>query len=142
LILGTGKLEAKLKQLVAQLQLAHRVQFLGHVDHRRLPTYLQLSDVFVRPSRSEGLGSSFLEAMAAGLPVVATPVGGIPDFLHDGQTGLFCKLNDAVDLSQQIKRLLADQSLRERVITNGKNIVAQRYDWNMIASNIGELLRV
>jgi glycosyltransferase involved in cell wall biosynthesis len=85
LILGTGNLESNLKLKTSNLQLTGRVAFLGYIAHEKLPEYLHASDIFVRASRSEGLGISFLEAMAAGVPVVATPVGGIPDFLFSAR---------------------------------------------------------
>src|SRR3989344_3590085 len=81
LSVGSGPLEAELKLLVKSYKLEGRIVWLGFVPNNELPNYLAASDAFVRPSLSEGLGISFLEAMAAGLPVVATPVGGIPDFL-------------------------------------------------------------
>src|SRR3989338_7534047 len=88
LIVGTGELEDALKRIAADLGHAHRVHFLGHLSQDDIPPYLWASDVFCRPSLSEGLGNAFLEAMAAGVPVIGTPVGGIPDFLKDGETGL------------------------------------------------------
>jgi glycosyltransferase involved in cell wall biosynthesis len=72
-----------LEFLASKLNLDDRVIFLGNVSHDRLPKYLAVSDVFCRPSISEGLGNVFLEAMAAKVPVIATSVGGIPDFLED-----------------------------------------------------------
>jgi len=82
LICGVGPLESSLKLAANRYMLNDRVRFLGHIPHTKLPRYLHGSDIFCRPSLSEGMGSSFIEAMAAGLPVIATPVGGIPDFLH------------------------------------------------------------
>ncbi|MFH1178586.1 MAG: glycosyltransferase, partial [bacterium] len=79
-ILGIGPLENSLKLLVSSLQLQNRVQFLGFISQAKIPKYLHEADIFVRPSLSEGMGSSFVEAMAVGLPVIATQVGGIPDF--------------------------------------------------------------
>ena len=81
LIVGGGYLESNLKLKVQNAKLEDRVKFLGFVPHEKLPPYLWASDIFVRPSLSEGMGNSFIEAMAAGLPVVGTPVGGITDFL-------------------------------------------------------------
>ena len=62
--------------------------FLGHIEPEKVYEYLAEADIFVLPPRSEGLGSSFLEAMGAGLPVIATPVGGIPDFLKRWRNGV------------------------------------------------------
>ncbi len=81
LILGSGGLESNLKLKTSNLKLTNRIRFVGYIPHEQLPSYLHAADIFCRPSLSEGMGISFVEAMAAGLPVVATPVGGIPDFL-------------------------------------------------------------
>ena len=110
-----------------------------------MPQYLSAADVFARPSLSEGLGSAFLEAMAAGLPVIGTAVGGIPDFLkdpstHSGQaTGLFCNVNDPWDLAEKIKTLLTDRELRTKLIDNGRKLVAEKYDWDIIAEKFEEI---
>ena len=100
---------------------------------------MKISDVFVRSSRSEGLGSSFLEAMSAGVPVIGTRVGGIPDFLKDRETGLFCKTDNPVDLSKQISRILTDEELRAKVIKNGRSLVVENYDWDKITKSFKEL---
>lgn len=136
LILGTGPLEHSLKLLVASYQLQNRVFFLGHIDYTNIPKYLAISDIFTRPSLSEGMGNSFIEAMAAGVPVVGTPVGGIPDFLRHEETGLFCAVHDPKSIAKQSMRLLDDQALRARVIVNAQKMVAERYDWNTIAEQM------
>lgn len=145
LILGIGPDEAMLRKLAYEMGVEDRVQFLGQVLHEEMPKYLKISDIFIRPSRSEGLGNSFLEAMAAGLPVVATPVGGIPDFLFDPDqdpdkepTGLFASINDPESIARQVKRLIADPALRNRLFMNGKTLVAEKYDWSLIAKNMKE----
>lgn len=145
LILGIGPDEATLRALADELKVSDRVKFLRQVDHKEMPKYLAVSDIFIRPSRSEGLGNSFLEAMAAGLPVIATPVGGIPDFLFDPEknpdhepTGLFCKVDDPVSIATQVKRILDDSTLRAHLITNGKKLVTEKYDWNLIARDMHE----
>src|SRR3989344_5242427 len=84
-IIGSGSLEDSLKKEAALF--GERVQFLGEKSHQEISRELRDSDVFCRPSLSEGLGNSFLEAMYAGVPIVGTNVGGIPDFLVDGETG-------------------------------------------------------
>ena len=83
LIIGVGPLGKKLKKLVKKLKIQDRVLFLGLVPPDEVPKYLAISDVFVRPSISEGFGNVFVEAMAVGVPIIGTPVGGIPDFLID-----------------------------------------------------------
>lgn len=138
-IVGSGKLENKLKKLAGELKIEQRVIFIGWVDFERVFDYYALADVFARPSLSEGQGVSFIEAMAMGLPIVATPVGGIPDFLIDGETGLFCQISDPVDLAEKIKLLLTDSELYAKIQRNAFALVRQKYDWNIIARRMNNL---
>ena len=135
-ILGGGPDKDKLRKLAQELKVEDAVEFFGHIEPEKIPDYLGKADVFVRPSRSEGLGSSFLEAMAEGLPIIGTPVGGIPDFLNDGETGLFCKVDDPKDLAEKIKRLLSNDSLYKKLSQNGRALVLKNYDWNSIANKM------
>lgn len=139
-IAGIGELEAELKQCAVSLNLSDRVHFLGNVNHSELSKYLWASDVFCRPSLSEGLGNAFLEAMAAGVPIVGTNIGGIPDFLKDGETGLFCKVNDPKDIAHQIKRILDDPALAEKLRVNGKKLVEEKYNWEVISEKMKNIL--
>lgn len=140
LILGSGEDEGVLKTLVDTLKLQSRVVFKGNVSHAELPTLLQSADVFIRPSRSEGLGNAFLEAMAAGLPVIGTPVGGIPDFLLDGETGIFCQPNDPSSIVNAVHRL-QDAALRETIVSQSYKLVVGKYDWESVARKMEALLQ-
>jgi glycosyltransferase involved in cell wall biosynthesis len=137
-IIGIGPLESELKLKVKSLQLEARVKFLGLIKHEDIPDYLHVSDIFIRPSLSEGMGNSFIEAMATGIPVIATPVGGIVDFLNDGETGLFCKVKDPASIAEQVKRLMGNKDLREKIVTSARKMVSEKYDWNLIAQNMKE----
>jgi len=142
LILGVGPDENSLKLLVKNLKLENRVLFLGQINQADLPKYLAVADIFIRPSLSEGLGISFLEAMAAGLPVIATPVGGIVDFLRDlsagsGQaTGLFCKVNNPESIAEKVKIYLGNKELTEKIKINAKEMVIKNYNWDLIAKKM------
>jgi glycosyltransferase involved in cell wall biosynthesis len=154
LILGTGKDEKDLKRKAKNLKLDDRILFLGQVDHKDLLKYLQISDVFIRPSLSEGLGNSFLEAMAAGLPVIATPVGGIPDFLvpvemsprvplgdYKAPTGLFCEVRSPKSVAEKIKFILdpANENLKNQIIANAQQLVQENYNWDKIAQKMRDI---
>ncbi len=141
LILGSGPEEQNLKNLASELGVADKVDFLGHVEPDEVPSYLLQSTIFARASRSEGLGNSFLEAMAAGLPVIGTNVGGIPDFLRDGETGLFVKVDDPKDLAEKLDRLSRDRNLREKLIANGKRLVSEKYTWDIIAAKMRNIFK-
>jgi glycosyltransferase involved in cell wall biosynthesis len=140
LLVGDGEQKRELLGLARALGIKERVIFAGSVERSvLLPKYLKISDVFVRPSLSEGLGNAFLEAMAASIPVIGTPVGGIPDFLKDEETGLFCEVGNPEDIAQKIEKLVFDDSLRKRIIENGLELVKEKYDWGFIAAQYIEL---
>ncbi len=139
--IGSGHLESELKALAAELKVEDRVTFIGYIPQKELPPYLHVADIFVRPSLSEGLGNSFLEAMAAGIPVIATPVGGIPDFLVDGQTGLFCEVNNPQSVAQKVEKLIKDKESRDYIVKNAREMVVARYDWKNISSQMLALFK-
>ncbi len=138
-IIGTGPLADILEAKARALSCAERIHFSGEVPYENLPGYLSMADVFVRPSLSEGLGTAFLEAMAVGVPVVGTAVGGIPDFLRDGETGVFCRPRDPQSVAVAIERILSDEMLRERIVTNAHALVNERYQWQQIAEQFRNL---
>lgn len=142
-ILGSGPDEEKLKDLTGISGLSNEIVFLGHIDPEVVYVYLANADIFVRPSRSEGLGSSFLEAMGAGLPIIGTPVGGIPDFLKDPSevgedkaTGLFTKVNDPKDLAGKIMMLINNENLAQKIAWNGKNLTLSEYSWDNVVGKM------
>lgn len=141
LVLGTSMDEAKLYELVKHLRLEREVLILGYISHQDLPKYLKISDVFVRASHSEGSGRSLLEAMAAGLPVIGANVGGISDFLADGETGLYSKVEDENDLAEKILFLLDNEDLRRKLIRQGKNLAIREYSWDDIARRMDEIFK-
>lgn len=136
-IIGDGELEKSLKKLAERIGLEDQrtVIFAGAVSNDVVYSQLHQADVFVRPSISEGLGNAFLEAMAMNVPVVATNVGGISDFLTDGETGLFCT-HDPKDIADKILRVLNDPALSERLRTNARKMVEEKYAWNTIAEKM------
>jgi glycosyltransferase involved in cell wall biosynthesis len=147
-ILGSGSLEKELKQKALSSNLEARTYFLGFITQDNLPKYLKSCDIFIRPSLSEGFGNSFIEAMACKIPVIATPVGGIPDFLIDpakplqsgreAQTGYFCEPENPESVAETIKRVLTDPN-RNQVVENAFNMVKQKYNWNLIAEQMKEI---
>lgn len=146
ILCGEGPLLDTLQQQAKDLGVRERIVFLGNMSRDLLPSYLHASDIFIRPSLSEGLGSSFLEAMAAGLPVIATPVGGIPDFLFDIEeygdkaTGVFCAVHNPESIAFAVKRLIQDVGMRQRISQNGRTLVLEKYDWDMVARSMKETL--
>ncbi|OGG80372.1 hypothetical protein A3A39_04270 [Candidatus Kaiserbacteria bacterium RIFCSPLOWO2_01_FULL_54_13] len=143
LIAGDGEDREKLGMIAKKSGVAGRVVFLGHINHAGLPLYFKVSDIFVRPSIIEGMGSAFVEAFAAGIPVVATPVGGIPDFLFDPDrnpdyepTGLFCNVRDPESIARAVKRYMNDPVLTARIVKNARALAEEKYDWNLITRDM------
>lgn len=140
-VIGSGPLRSALSDLAADLQLSGIVDFVGAVHHDELPVWLARATVFARPSLSEGLGSAFLEAMAAGAAVVASPVGGIPDIVHHGSTGLLCDPHDPVSIADAIVQLMVDRPLHDRIVAEAAAMVTAKYDWAAIAQQMSRLYR-
>jgi glycosyltransferase involved in cell wall biosynthesis len=111
LLVGGGELENAVREQVAQLGLENRVCFLG--IRADVADILNASDMFVLSSRWEGNPMSVMEAMASGLPVVSTAVGGVPELVRDGETGLLVPSEDAGALAQAIQALVDDSARRQ-----------------------------
>lgn len=138
LIIGVGEEEQNLRTLARSVGCRDRVKFFGYVPQDEIPLFLAVSDVFVRPSRSEGFGNSFIEAMAAGLPVVATPVGGIPDFIDDKETGVFCRPDNPKSVASAVREIVENPALREKIIRQGKDRAVTRYGWEVVVKDMKE----
>ena len=134
--LGDGKERGALITLSERCAVADRVRLLPFVTHEELPIYLQLADVFVRPSRSEGMGNAFIEAMMSKTPVVGTAVGGIPDFLTDNETGLIAMSDNPKSIAEKIMLLLEDHALRAAVVERAFILTRERYGWDRIAHDM------
>jgi phosphatidylinositol alpha-1,6-mannosyltransferase len=144
-VLGTGPEEANLKKLAARLGVESRVDFLGYVSQEKIPEYLHKADVFIRPSRSEGMGNSFIEAMAAGLPVVATQEGGIADFLFDAKlnpdkaaTGWAVRKDSPEQIAQAVQTILGNPEAARQVTEHARAMVKENYDWDLVAKEMRE----
>lgn len=120
LLLGSGPQKQDLMQQAKDL---NNVFFMSKQDD--MGTWFASANLLVHPSQSEGLGAVILEAMVAGLPVVATNVGGIPDLIESEHTGLLIQPGDAQSLADAIERMAADQQLRQQLQANAKQKIKQ-----------------
>jgi glycosyltransferase involved in cell wall biosynthesis len=138
-VAGNGNLREELIRQIKSLNLESRVTLLGFVDHKELPSLSRACDIFIRPSLSEGFGNSFVEAMVVGLPVIATPVGGIVDFLVDKKTGFMCKPNDPKSIIEAIEFILKNKDVVELVKENAYKMVKEKYDWGVVARQMRDI---
>lgn len=138
LIIGVGSQRQSLVNLASQLGVSGKINFLGEIAHEQLPDFLNTGSIFVGPSLQEGLGVAFLEAMACGLAVIGTRVGGIPDLIEDDVNGLLVKPADPAVLAAAISKLLKDNQLREKFSANSANLI-KNFFWDMIVKKVAGL---
>jgi glycosyltransferase involved in cell wall biosynthesis len=138
IVIGKGEEGCSLQKQAERLGLQKRVKFLGFVPQKEIPKYFSVCDIFIRPSRSEGFGNSFIEAMAARLPVIATPVGGIPDFIDDKQTGVFCAPDNPQSIVLSVRMLIENPKLKDYIVENAFRRVSEKYSWDLVAKQMKE----
>ncbi|MBW1921355.1 MAG: glycosyltransferase family 4 protein, partial [Deltaproteobacteria bacterium] len=147
LVIGSGPEKARLVKLAEILNVQDSVVFKKEIPQEELPDYYCVADVVVLPSihtrkgETEGLGVVLLEAMACGVPVVGSNVGGIPDIIKHGETGLLAAEKDPEDLADKILKLVDDKRLRKRVIENGLKLVRENFSWDVIAEKFLQVYR-
>ena len=140
LIGGTGRLEASLRELAANLGVADRVRFLGFVPDEELPSLYSAVDLFVLPSEYEGFGIVFMEAMACGTPVIGTDVGGVPTAIDDGETGYLVPKDGVDELAERTGEILHDPGAYDRLASNAREW-AEDHDWKIIAARVEDVYR-
>jgi len=132
----------EIKDIVKNKEFSERIRFLGEVtDKEQKQQILRMSDIFVLPSYSEGCPLSVLEAMTAGLPVVVTPVGALPEILKDGENGFFTKLGDHKELKDKIYSLAINPALRNIMGENNRKLIRSKLDINIIIVQLSEIFR-
>lgn len=148
LIYGVGHDEAKLRALAKELKVEPRVRFMGQAGHAELPGILSACDIFIRPSRSEGMGNSFIEAMAVGLPVIGTQEGGIADFLFDEKrnpevkpTGFAVDTNSPEQIAHTVEHILKDPVRTKETALRGREQAVLRYGWDRIAGEMRQVFK-
>lgn len=131
LLVGEGTLRPKFERIAAELGILDSVEFLGL--RRDIPNLLQQAWGFVQPSRWEGMPNALLEAMACGLPCVATRVSGSEDIITDGINGLLVEPEEPVELAQALRRMIEDQNLAQRLAQEARATVLRDYQLSVIA---------
>jgi glycosyltransferase involved in cell wall biosynthesis len=143
LIVGGGSDERMLKELTQELHLEDRVIFTGQVTRDVVTKYRKAADIFVAPSRSEGLGNAFLSAMASRLPVVATQEGGLAEFIFDTKhnptkepTAWVVSKDSPEQIAEAVKDILNNPEKVQKVTGTARKMVEEQYDWDMIAKEM------
>ena len=144
-LVGDGPDEADLKKLAEELGVVNRVLFTGRVERSQVTAYRKNADIFVGPSRSEGLGNAFLSAMASRLPVIATQEGGIADFLFDAKrnpdketTGWAVDRDRPEQIAEAVNDILAHPEQAKKVGEQARAMVLRSYEWGAITKDMCE----
>lgn len=136
-IAGEGSLRNSLEQDVGRLGIAGNVSFLGWRED--LPSVLRSWSIFVLPSLDEGFGVAALEAMASGLPVVASDVGGLRELMQDGETGFLVPPEAPAEFAKKIRLLLENQELREKMGSAGRNRAEEDFSISTMVKKTADL---
>jgi len=148
-IVGRGEEMCALKQLTDELGIQQFVDFMGFVPDAALPDIYAESDIFIMLSREipdrldiiEGFGISFLEASAAGLPVIAGNSGGVSDAVLDGQTGVLVSPEDLTMVEKTLEFMLREPEAAGRMGRAGREWVEQEMSWDMVASRMSSAMQ-
>ena len=139
-VIGSGPQEPMLKALTQQLNLSERVDFIGAIAHSKIPNYLQDSDVFILSSASEGRPNVLLEAMAAGLPVIASDIEGVRELIQNGKTGLLFDVGDPGHLAKKMELLIADSHARGMLGRGARNFIIENdLKWDCTAARYARI---
>jgi glycosyltransferase involved in cell wall biosynthesis len=138
LIVGDGPLRNNLGEYAEELQLSSKIVFTG--QQKDIASLLQLADFLVLPSvEREGLGIALIEAMAAGLPVIGTRLGGIPEVIEENVNGLLFAPGNSEELAAAIEKLIADHAIREKMGPMGRKIYEEKFTAAKMVTNIESL---
>jgi glycogen synthase len=140
-IVGNGEQKSYLQKLVKMLNLESSVEFLGFVSNERISSLFAEADIYVQPSLYEPFSIAILEAMGAGLPLVVSRVGGIPELVINKKDGLVVDPCDTSQLSQALITLLSNSSLRKLYGDSGKDKVINSLSWEKIAEKTLEIYK-
>ena len=143
LAVGEGNDEQKLKALSEELGVKDRVIFTGRVDRSVVTLYRRAGDIFVAPSRSEGLGNAFISALASRLPLIATQVGGMADYVFDEKhnpdkqpTAWVVDPEEPDQIADKVKEIIANPEKTKQISNHARKMVEEKYDWDNIAKDM------
>jgi glycosyltransferase involved in cell wall biosynthesis len=135
ILVGDGKERENLENLTKILGLSDCVTFVGMIPHKKIPDYMDLADIFVLPSLSEGFPIVIPEAMAGGLPIVATRVGGVPDIIEDGVNGYMVEPGNFQEMANKIISILENQPLK-CLISKNNRMKVEEFEWKKIVNQL------
>lgn len=140
-IIGEGNEKESLRELSAELGIKDKIKFIGHVDNsRKVIPYYQEASVFVLPSLNEGMSNAMLEALASGLPILATDTGGTRELVENGENGFIIRMKDSRDIAEKIEILIKDEELRQKMAQKSRE-KALEMSWETVAKKYCEIYK-
>lgn len=139
-IIGDGDERKKLEIQISELGIKDKVFFTGAVEHQNVYKYYQEASAFVLPSLNEGMSNSMLEALASGLPIIATDTGGSREIIQENTNGFIIKFNDSNDIAKKLEKLIVNAELIESMGTESRKI-AENMSWEKVAQQYYELYK-
>lgn len=145
LIIGDGPDSARFSRMADELSIANRVKFVGWLQPDGVAHHLASADIFVGPSKKsvegwvEAQGITFSEALLAGIPVVATRSGGIPDVIRDKETGLLVPESSPDDIAEAITLLATNEQLAQKLARRGRQVVLEKFTRSVTSKQFSEL---
>lgn len=136
IITGKGEYEDVLREEAKRLNIENQVDFAGFVSREKLIDLYEMADIYVFPTYYEGLPTSILEAMAAGLPIVSTTAHGVTDLLDHEETGLLSSPGESDQFASNIRRLMDDSQLRQQLGSAARNEAVTTYDWEIVSQKM------
>ncbi len=133
LLVGDGNLRPVIERQISELGLEKHFIFTGLVPPQDICRYTALMDVLAHLSLREGLPRTAVQALASGIPVLAYPLDGTPEVVHNGQTGYLCEPGNIPQVAEKLIHLLQDESLRHRYGAAGRELVSKLFDWRQMA---------
>jgi glycosyltransferase involved in cell wall biosynthesis len=141
IIIGNDQGERKiLDELIAKFHLEKKICFIANVSQENIFRYMMASDIFILPSMSEGFPNVLLEAMACGIPIIASNIGGISEIIQDERNGLLVQPRNPEDIGNKILLLLKNEPLRKKI--SGNNFIdVKEFNWNFITTNLEQIYK-
>ena len=136
--MGDGNEKENLENLAKNLKLENNVEFIGRIPREKTSPYYQEASIFVLPSLNEGMSNAMLEALASGLPLIATDTGGTKELLEDRENGFIIKMKDSGDLALKLETLIKDENLRKKMGEESRK-KAENMSWEKVAGEYESL---
>jgi len=142
-IVGDGDLKLQYEKQAKKLDITDKVKFLGKVSDEELPKIYQQADLFVLPSinKNEAFGLVLLEALASGVPVIASNLPGVRTVFENGKQGLLCKPGNANDLKNKIEEILSDKKKRVEMGQEARKLALEKYSWEEVSKKLNNIIK-